>query len=123
MGVAIVLYIDTDQLYMSTVKLLLEKHGFKVLLALTRDHMREVLLNAAVDVALIDQEFTREFPGTLDELRLVAPFTRTVLLGMRNSERPADGVDGYCARLDGPDKLISVLRETIAAPRAKGAPA
>lgn len=120
---AIILYIDTDQLYMSAMKLLLEKHGFKVLLARTRDHMREVLLNAAVDLAIIDQDFAHEFPNTLSELQLVAPFTRTVLLGMRNSERPAAGADAFCARLDGPEKLIAVLHETLAAARAKGAPA
>jgi len=121
--VPIILYIDTDQLYMSAMKLLLENHGFKVLLARTPEHMREVLLTAAVDLVLIDQDFTREFPNTLGELRLIEPFIRTVLLGMRNSERPTSGADAYCARLDGPEKLIAVLQQTLAAIRAKGAPA
>jgi response regulator RpfG family c-di-GMP phosphodiesterase len=112
--VAIILYIDTDQLYMSTMKLLLEGHGFKVLLARTRDHMRQVLLANVVDLALVDHDFAREYPPLLREVRTVSPLTRTVLLGMRDAEVPADIADAYFARLEGPEKLLTLLDATIA---------
>ena len=110
---AVILYIDTDQLYMSTMKLLLESHGFKVLLARTREHMRQVLLTNVVDLALVDHDFARECPQVLGEVRTMAPLTRTVLLGMRDSEAPADIADAYCARLDGPERLLSTLNAAI----------
>lgn len=111
--VAVILYIDTDQLYMSTMKLLLEGHGFKVLLARTRDHMRQVLLTHVVDLALIDHDFARELPQLLHDVRSISPLTRTVLLGMRDSDAPLEDADAYCARLQGPEKLLSVLDAAI----------
>jgi DNA-binding response OmpR family regulator len=109
-----ILYVDTDQLYMSALKLLLEAHGFKVLLARSREHMRQVLLTNVVDVALVDHDFAREYPQLLREVRTVSPLSRTVLLGMRDAEEPVEPADAYCARLQGPDRLVSVLNAAIA---------
>jgi DNA-binding response OmpR family regulator len=111
--VPVILYIDTDQLYMATMKLLLEGHGFKVLLARTRDHMRQVLLTNMVDLALVDHEFARECPLVMRDIRTISPLTRTVLLGMRESEATIDGADAYCARLDGPERLLALLDAAI----------
>jgi hypothetical protein len=113
-SVAIILYVDTDQLYMSALKLLLEGNGFKVLLARSREHMREVLLTNMVDVALVDNDFARDYPQLLREVRAVSPLSRTVLLGMRDAEEPVEPADDYCARLQGPDRLLSVLNAAVA---------
>jgi len=108
--VAIILYVDTDQLYMSSMKLLLEGHGFKVLLARTCEHMHQVLKAGQVDLALIDQEFSRTYPSVLEDVRSLAPPARTVILGMRNSDVGPVKADAYCARLDGPAKLLALLQ-------------
>ena len=110
---AVILYVDTDQLYMSSLKLLLEQHGFKVLLARSRDHLRQVLLATVVDVALVDQEFARGCPQLLADVHSLSPLTRTVLLGMRHGDREDGVADGYCARLDGPERLLSTLHGAI----------
>lgn len=111
---AIILYVDTDQLYMSALKLLLEANGFKVLLARSREHMREVLLTNVVEVALVDHEFAREYPHLLSEVRALSMHTRTVLLGMREAEEPVEPADAYCARLEGPQRLLGVLNGAMA---------
>ena len=111
---ATILYVDTDQLYMSALKILLEANSFKVLLARSREHMRQVLLTNVVDVALVDHDFAREYPQLLREVRAVSPLTRTVLLGMRDAEQPVEPTDAYCARLQGPERLLSVLNAAIA---------
>lgn len=107
---AVILYVDTDQLYMSSLKLLLEQNGFKVLLARSRDHLRQVLLAAAVDVALVDQQFARDCPQLLSDVHALSPLTRTVLLGMRHGDKEEGLADGYCARLDGPARLLATLQ-------------
>ena len=119
--VAIILYVDSDQLYMSAMKLLLEKNGFKVLLARTRDHMKQVLLGNMVDAVVVDQDFLRECPQVIPEVRTLSPTARTVLLGMRNSERPKDSAVEFCARLDGPEKLVQLLQSSAAPAMRKSA--
>jgi response regulator RpfG family c-di-GMP phosphodiesterase len=119
--VAIILYVDSDQLYMSAMKLLLEKHGFKVLLARTRDHMKQVLLANMVDAVIVDQDFLRECPQVFPDVQTLSPQSRTVLLGMRNSERPKDAAIEFCARLDGPEKLVQLLQSSAAAAMSKSA--
>ena len=109
----LILYADSDQLYMSAIKLLLEQHGFKVLLARSRDHLREVLLANVVDVALIDQDFARACPPVLSDVRGLSPLTRTLVLGMRSADFRSIVADGYCARLDGPERLIAAINAAI----------
>jgi response regulator RpfG family c-di-GMP phosphodiesterase len=112
--VAVILYIDTDQIYMSSLKLLLEEHGYKVLLACTREHMRQVLLDHVVDLALVDQDFAGKCARLLAEVRSVSPLTRTMLLGMRATEPLSDVADAYFARLDGPKRLLAAVEAVIA---------
>src|ERR1700761_6290096 len=110
---AVILYVDRDQLYMSTVKLLLEEHGFRVLLARSREHMRQVLLASVVDLALVDSDFAQECPQLLADIHGLSPLTRTMLLGMRTGETITGLADAYCARLDGPARLIAALQAVI----------
>ena len=110
---AVILYIDTDQIYMSTLKLLLEQHAHKVLLARTREHMRQVLLDHVVDLALVDVDFARASPRLLSEVQSVSPLTRTMLLGMRAAEPLSGLADAYFARLDGPQRLVAAVEAAI----------
>jgi DNA-binding response OmpR family regulator len=107
---------------MSSMKLLLERNGFKVLLARTREHMRHVLADNPVDVALLDESLARDLPEMLTDLKGSGDGPQVVLLGMRAPEWTDPRVDAYCARLDGPEKLLGLLNNTTVT-RVKAQPA